>query len=738
MKRWRTAVVVGALGALLPAGAAWAQFPPDGKQFQVNTTADTRDMNTADGRCRDEQGRCSLRAAIDEANALPGMQIVKLGAQQGYHLERMGPGEDANATGDLDITSDIVIKARGSRIGASDQDRVFDVTSGGRLRIMAALVTDGSVRDESGGAFRSAGRLVIERTTVDDNHARGDGASGGAVFNDGGHLVVRESRLTDNAATRAGGAVEANAGTTTITDSYLGRNSTGDGPGNGGALHLTGEGTVNVHGSTVGRNVAAAEGGGLWNSAVGTMTVRDSFVQRNEARGDDADMGGGGIYNDGGTLVVEGSAVQMNKASGESGSGGGILNNGGDLKVRFTSVQGNRSNRAGGGIEVVAGMTTVDDSYLGRNHTGANPGNGGGLHVTGEGTVNVHGSTVGRNVAAAEGGGLWNSAVGTMTVRDSFVQRNEARGDDADMGGGGIYNDGGTLVVEGSAVQMNKASGESGSGGGILNNGGDLKVRFTSVRGNRSNRAGGGIEVVAGMTTVDDSYLGRNHTGANPGNGGGLHVTGEGTVNVHGSTVGRNVAAAEGGGLWNSAVGTMTVRDSFVQRNEARGDDADMGGGGIYNDGGTLVVEGSLVQLNKATGTSGSGGGILNNGGDLRVADSIIRQNRSNRAGGGIEAVEGMTSLHAVVLGGNSTGDNPGNGGGLHLTGAGQVDIDRSTVQNNSAAAEGGGVWNSATGTTTVTRTDFRGNTAPVGPMVYNDGGTFVVNGDPVPPMSGR
>ncbi|HKJ56246.1 MAG TPA: hypothetical protein VJ978_09695, partial [Nitriliruptoraceae bacterium] len=107
--------------------------------------------------------------------------------------------------------------------------------------------------------------------------------------------------------------------------------------------------------------------------------------------------------------------------------------------------------------------------------------------------------------------------------------------------------------------------------------------------------------------------------------------------------------------------------------------------------------------------------------------------NTSNRAGGGIEAVAGTTDLDRVDLSGNSTGAAPGNGGGLHLTGAGTVDITDSLVVTNTAAAEGGGLWNSATGTMTVGDTTISGNQAPVGPDVFNDGGVFTVDGAPVP-----
>ena len=47
--------------------------------------------------------------------------------------------------------------------------------------------------------------------------------------------------------------------------------------------------------------------------------------------------------------------------------------------------------------------------------------------------------------------------------------------------------------------------------------------------------------------------------------------------------------------------------------------------------------------------------------------------------------------LHNVRLLKNSTGSAPGNGGGLHITGAGTVAVVNSTIAENSAAAEGAG-----------------------------------------------
>ncbi|WP_422677965.1 right-handed parallel beta-helix repeat-containing protein [Blastococcus brunescens] len=263
------------------------------------------------------------------------------------------------------------------------------------------------------------------------------------------------------------------------------------------------------------------------------------------------------------------------------------------------------------------------------------------------------------------------------------------------------------------------------SGGGVLN-AGELDVDRSTVTHNRAVRAGGGIEAEAGSrTTVDRSTLSGNTTGAGPGNGGGLHLTGAGTVHVDRSHVVHNMAAAEGGGLWNSSAGTMTVTRTTVSGNTASGDQAENGGGGLYNDGGSLTVERSKVEHNVADGEAGSGGGILNNGGTLVVERTALRGNDAQRAGGGIEAAAGDTTVSRSDITGNETGPNPGNGGGVHLGGDGVVRLDRSSVTRNQAAGEGGGLWNSEAGTFTVTRTDIRNNSAPVGPDVYQDG-----NGD--------
>lgn len=575
-----------AAGLVLTAGGtALAQVT-----YNVNTTQDTVDANPGDGLAADANGNTSLRAAIMEANAGGVAANVQLAGGATYFLSLAGSGEDAAASGDLDITGMIKVSGDKTVIDGLGQDRIFDVFVGGRLSLSGLTLTGGAVQAANGGAIRNRGDLDMVWTRIENSSALGTAASGGAVFNSG-TLRAQFSTFEGNSAERAGGAIEAAGGTTDVDDSVFLTNTCGPNPGNGGAFHLTGPGIVDFKGSRFEGNVAASEGGGLWNSAAGLMRVEQCQVLNNTANGMAADNGGGGLFNDGGFLDVQGSVVLGNAAPMGSGSGGGMFNNAGTLNVLRTIVEGNQSNRAGGGIEALVGNTSVRFSALVGNNTGAAPGNGGGLHLTGAGNVLVERSRVLGNTASAEGGGLWNSSTGFMLVLDSGVSDNTASGAASDQGGGGLFNDGGLMRVERTNVNNNLADGTAGSGGGALNNGGVLSLISCNFIGNDCRRAGGGVEALLGTTTLVDVKLEGNSTGAAPGNGGGLHLTGAGYVTLLNGSVRENHADNEGGGLWNSGTGTMYVTSVAIGANTSPK------GPNLFNVGGTFLVDGVPVPV---------------------------------------------------------------------------------------------------------------------------------------------
>ena len=179
----------------------------------------------------------------------------------------------------------------------------------GTMTVVGTYLTEniaqGAAADNGGGAlFNDGGTLVVRDSTLDDNEATGTSGSGGGLLNLG-VARLRDTDAFDNRASRAGGAVEAVGGSTRLIDVQLLRQHRGLQPRQRrcAAPDRRRRG-VACDGGAVVNNRAANEGGGLWNSADGTMTVTDVVVARNVANGDAADSGGGGVYNDGGDLTL--------------------------------------------------------------------------------------------------------------------------------------------------------------------------------------------------------------------------------------------------------------------------------------------------------------------------------------------------------------------------------------------------------------------------------------------------
>ncbi len=692
-----------------------------------------------------------------------------------------------NASVDLTITGGAVISGNFANGDLDPAGALVDLQGGG------GIFNDGGtvVINDVGGAVEISGNFATGTTF----------GSGGGILSTGGSVTITGARISNNAAVRAGGGLEIVEGNVTLINSTIDANRVATqspitaNPGNGGGLHITGGATVTIDGGSVTNNIAEEEGGGLWNSATGTLRVigltSPVSITGNIARGDAAPgvdgsavQGGGGIFNNGGTLFLDGDRVSKNidisgnAATGAThGSGGGILSVGGDVTINGAAVSGNEAVRAGGGIEVVAGTVTILQTNITDNDVSAanllnlglldgSLGNGGGLHITGAATVVFDGGTVSGNVAALEGGGLWNSLTGTLVIRESLdntvISNNIAEGN-ADptgnlttlQGGGGVFNNGGSLqFIDGGdnsiTISANAATGANfGSGGGILSINGPVDIAGVEINGNEAVRSGGGVEIVDGTFTLSGGQITGNDVsaadllgfglGASLGNGGGLHVTGTANVNITSVGITSNVAGREGGGLWNNT-GTMNILGlTLIEDNIAQGDAADDGGGGIFNNGGTLVLAADAsgsptLANNSATGLLGSGGGIFNSvGGTLQVTNVTISNNVANRAGGGIEDASGAgftLLLDGVTMADNNAGvapavGAPGNGGGLHVTGASNVRITGGTYSGNTAAREGGALWN-GTGTMTIELgTVIDGNTASGNAADDGGGGIF-------------
>ena len=140
----------------------------------------------------------------------------------------------------------------------------------------------------------------------------------------------------------------------------------------------------------------------------------------------------------------------------------------------------------------------------------------------------------------------------------------------------------------------------------------------------------------------------------------------------------------DGGGIWNRD--NLTLKQVVVLGNGAADD-----GGGIRNDGELLVIN-SVISSNRANGTSptSGGGGLLNTvGASATIVNSTIDNNTAPN-GGGLRN-DGQTIIRNSTLSGNSATAATGGGGGIASSG-GEVTIQNSTITNNRATGFGAGI----------------------------------------------
>ncbi|VAW85332.1 hypothetical protein MNBD_GAMMA16-329 [hydrothermal vent metagenome] len=403
--------------------------------FTVTTTADK-----ADGSC--DTSDCSLREAIIAANATAVSDTIILGAGT-FELILGGiqaaTEENNAATGDLDITSNIIIQGNGNTASNSDTiisaeqiDRIFHILSPNLgdttptrpvVTIRDLIITNGAVDARNGGALNNStlSNTTLVNVTISNSSTTNLGSvldmgMGGGVYNDG-ILSITESIITNN--------------TAEVNQEPSGRYG-------GGGLYNDINSNTTLKGVTISSNNAnnsfVAEsfvtGGGILNR--GTLFVLDnvgtpSIIGGNVAAAGNKAHSGGGISNLGGFLTIANTTVSnnttiitANPADIESGStGGGIFSqnagtNRGSLVIAASTISNNYSDRQGGGVfnsgaPIIVTHTTIHDNTA--RFLGA------GISNVGDQPAEITNSTIvfnqaldSANAASTQGGGLWTSS----------------------------------------------------------------------------------------------------------------------------------------------------------------------------------------------------------------------------------------------------------------------------------------------------------------------------------------
>ncbi|HEY1402179.1 MAG TPA: VCBS repeat-containing protein, partial [Terriglobales bacterium] len=320
-------------------------------------------------------GKCSLREAINEANATAGVDTITLPAGT-FTLtitNATANGENNNATGDLDIKDGLNI------IGAVD-------VGGNPATIIQAGPSAGTGIDK----VFSVNPLFT--TAFDTSFA---------------NLEIRFGKNLASFGTNGfGGGFDweaSHTGTMTVTNCNIHDNTIADGSGGGITATNTGGGTgqFTISSSTVSSNVAArpsgntARGGGIFFGSATRFTITNTHIDNNQAITSNGEGGGIFVFNPGTTPIS-------------------VIHGG--------SFTGNQSVVRGGGIRSTAGITIDQGTVISNNTSATGAGLWSNLQTSvpfpsGE-TTTLTKVTITGNTATTSGGGIQsdNSTPGNNLV----------------------------------------------------------------------------------------------------------------------------------------------------------------------------------------------------------------------------------------------------------------------------------------------------------------------------------
>lgn len=428
--------------------------------FTVNSPGDSVDVNPGDGVAVDQNGLCTLRAAIMEANALYGVDEIVL-PEGIVTLSIEGYGENDCREGDLDIFSNLTIRGAGKDltiIDGNQVDRVFHIRGAWQVTFKYLTIKNGKA--ETGWSLPEG--VFTEETA-------GMGKHGGGILNINGILTLENVALEENIGGRGGDA------------------PWNCGPGGwGGGVYNTGQ--LTVRNCSFKKNVAG-RGGGVYGYAYSSLEAktRAKTAAPKQVYIEPGDGGhGGAICNHKGKVVIE-QCEFLENSGGNGGSGYGVFSGGlggalynleGEMTIRDTALIQNTGGHAGG----------YEDPGMG--------GSGGAVCVV-TGTLSMERCLVYDNeggqggwcyyVSGGYGGGLYLYSSDVRLVNTTISYNSAGSGSDNGKGGG-IYQKEGKLEMVHCTVFHNNSGRPSYysfsyAGGGVC--GDNVFVKNSVISGNR-------------------------------------------------------------------------------------------------------------------------------------------------------------------------------------------------------------------------------------------------------------
>lgn len=391
-------------------------------------------------------GGCSLREAVNLANARLGPDRILLPASTELQLTRVGADENTNMTGDLDISEDLEI------VGAGAAQTILTQTASDRL-----LHVTGSSEPV---------RLIVRGVHLQGGHGV---AEGGAIK--AGSLTITDAVLSDNRASERGGAINVNAGSNGGNRIFLQRV---------------------VFNDNEAANVTAADayGGAIYSISSGFspeyMIVDDCVFSSNRADDGAGAMALDGVQTfSGNGIRIRGTHFVQNQVSLAGGRGGAIATQVADnglvdldiadslfLQNSVRSISTTSAGEVGGALSTTQGqLRSVRGSRFESNFAYS----GGAIHG---GVSEIVDSTFVDNHAVESGGAIRRVSGSALTIHRSTLSGNRVTTSSGTaLGGGAVAVSGADLNIERSTLDGNTAL----LGAAIAFGTGDLSLRSNTI-----------------------------------------------------------------------------------------------------------------------------------------------------------------------------------------------------------------------------------------------------------------
>ncbi len=255
--------------------------------FAVDSALDEPDVALGDGLCLSVSGKCTLRAAVQQANALGGVNMINVPA--GTYTLSLGPLSTTNPSNVL------TINGNGSWletiIDGGLATQIFNL-QGGQAILNNLVLQNGRFVVTNQGAFgvcvggaifvRGTGApavVTVNGSVIMDNEVV-NGSGGGVCVSDDATFNLVDSTVVDNLGTFGGGGIRNTAGTVNISHSTISGNETASvGPGGAG---IENQSVLTVVNSTVSGNLHTVSGTGAGIAVEsGSATIVNSTIASN-------------------------------------------------------------------------------------------------------------------------------------------------------------------------------------------------------------------------------------------------------------------------------------------------------------------------------------------------------------------------------------------------------------------------------------------------------------------------